>query len=83
MQMVFSIPPLCSLGLYCSDAQVVIIYTYKTCCYDKQQQLKEHQAVRGMGSHHRVVSFGDFEGLKVMPVWLSVVAQVLAQYGVV
>lgn len=36
-----------------------------------------------MGSHHRVVSFGDFEGLKVMPVWLSVVAQVLAQYGVV
>lgn len=39
--------------------------------------------MRGRGGHHRVVSFGDFQGLKVMPAWLSMVGQVPAWYGVV
>lgn len=83
MQTLFSISPLCSLGLYCSNTQVVIINMCTTCCYDKQQQLKEHQAVRGRGGHHRIICFGDFEGLNVMPVRLSTVVQVSAPYRVV
>lgn len=72
-----------SAPLVCQGTQVVIINTNMTCCYDKQQQLKEHQALQGRGGHPCVVSFGAFGGLKVMSTWMSMVTQVSAWYRMV
>lgn len=56
-----------SAPLVCQGTLVAIINTNMSCYYDKQQQLKEHQAVQRRRGHLCFVSFGALQASRWCP----------------